>query len=338
MRSFVMAAVLGLSLLSSACQAAPAAPPTAAPTPGVRAKLVVGYLALNATQVPSWVAKELGIFDRNGLDVDLQYLPTSTSPIAAVLAGEVQVIVAAEQPIQADLNGADLVYIAAPTSTIFYALYARPEITDAAGLKGKKLGITGVGAATETAGKMALRSLNLDPSTDVTMTNLGSAPNILAALQNGAVDAGMLSSPTNLQAQALGMRELVNTAKLGNPFPSSWPTASRKYIAENRDTIARYVKSIAEAIAFEIGHPAETQRVLAQYVKLDDPAIARAAYDEVVPHLKKNPKPDPQAVRAALDELGATMPQARSADPATFIDARFTDELESSGFIKSLYP
>jgi ABC-type nitrate/sulfonate/bicarbonate transport system substrate-binding protein len=95
----VALAVLGLS-----CQSPPVVRPS-----GPAAKLVLGYVALNATQVPAWVAKDEGIFDRNGLDVDLRYLPTNTSPTAAVLSGEVQVLVAAEQPIQADLSGADLV-------------------------------------------------------------------------------------------------------------------------------------------------------------------------------------------------------------------------------------
>ena len=199
-----MAVLSSLGLLLASCQSAP--PPASPTSVEVRPKLVVGYVALNATQLPTWVAREQDIFARNGLDVDLQYLPTSTSPTAALLAGEVQVTIAAEQPIQASLNGADLVYIAAPTSTIFFTLFSRPDIADAAGLKGKKVGITGVGAATETAARMALRSLHMDPVADVTMANLGTAQNILAALQSGAVDAGVLSSPTNLQARALGMR------------------------------------------------------------------------------------------------------------------------------------
>jgi NitT/TauT family transport system substrate-binding protein len=335
MRSLLVACLAGLAALVSACQPAAAPPPTTQDAPQ---KLVVGYVALNATQLPAWVAKEQGIFEKNGIDVDLQYLPTSTSPTAAVLAGEIQVTIAAEQPIQASLNGADLVYIAAPTSTIFFALYTRPEISDAAALKGRKIGITGVGAATETAAKMALRSLHLDPAADVTMINLGSAQNILAALQSGAVDGGVLSSPTNLQARALGMRELVNVAKLNNPFPSAWAAASRKYISDHPDAIHRFVKSMAEAIAFELNNPEATQQVLARYIKIDDPAIARAAYEEVAPYLKKNPAPDPQAVRTALTELSSSMAQAQSADPASFIDSRFADELDASGFIKSLYP
>ena len=312
-------------------------PPVAAPT-APAAKLVVGYVALNATQMPAWVAKDEGIFDRNGLDVDLRYLPTNTSPTAAVLSGEVQVLVAAEQPIQADLSGADLVYVAAPTETIFYSVYTRPEIVDGAGLKGKKIGITGAGAATETAARMALRNLRLDPERDITLSSMGTAQNILAGLQNGAIDAGVLSTPTTLQAQSLGMRELVNVARLNDPFPSAWSAASRAYVAAHQDTFARYVKSIAQAVAAEVADPNQTQQILGKYIQITDPAIVRASYAEVVPYLRHNVRPDVQAVRTALDELAASVPQAASADPASFIDSSFADQLESSGLIRELYP
>jgi NitT/TauT family transport system substrate-binding protein len=308
------------------------------PTPvATKEKLVVGYVALNATHLPTWVAKDRGIFDKNGLDVELQYVQSGSSPTAALLSGQMQVLVAAEQPLQASLQGADLVYVAAPTSTIFFALYTTPNITDAAGLNGKRIGITQIGSATHTAAKMALRSLNLEPDKDVTLVNIGSASNILAALQNGGVDGGMLSSPTSIQARTLGMRELVNVAKLDDPFPSAWAAASRSYIAAHRDAIRRYVQSIAEAVAFEIRNPEETQSILARYVSIDNPAVAKEAYDDVLPYLKKNPIADTRAVKRALDELNLANPVAGTADPATFVDQSFTHELQASGFIDGLY-
>jgi NitT/TauT family transport system substrate-binding protein len=331
-----IAALFGLVLTVAACQTtSPAAPAT--PTPATKDKLVVGYVALNATQLPSWVAKERGIFDKNGLDVELQYVQGGSSPTSALLAGQMQVLVAAEQPLQASLQGGGLVYIAAPTSTIFFALYTTPDITDAASLKGKRIGITQAGSATDTAARLALRSLNLDPGKDVSLLNIGSAPNILAALQNGALDGGMLSSPTNIQARNLGMRELVNVAKLDDPFPSGWAATSKSYVADHRDTVRRYVQSIAEAVAFEIRSPDETRAILAKYVNIDDPAVAREAYDEVVPYLKKDPIPDTKAVQGALDELSAATPEAKTADPASFVDQSFAQDLQSSGFIDGLY-
>ena len=123
--------------------------------------MTVAYIALNATQMPSWVAKDQGIFDKNGLDVDLQYISSGQSPTAALISGQAQIMVLGEQAIQADVQGADLVYVAAPTSTIFFSLYTRPEITSAEALKGKKVGITQPGSSSDTASKMALASLSV---------------------------------------------------------------------------------------------------------------------------------------------------------------------------------
>jgi ABC-type nitrate/sulfonate/bicarbonate transport system substrate-binding protein len=184
---------------------------------------------------------------------------------------------------------------------------------------------------------MALRSLKLDPDNAVSLLNIGSAPNILAALQNGAIDGGMLSSPTNIQARQLGLRELVNVARLDDPFPSGWAFTSRSYLVEHRDAIRRYVQSIAEAVAFEIRKPDETRTILANYVKIEDPAVAKEAYDDVVPYLKKNPIPEIKAVKGALDELSGANPAASTADPATFVDQSFTQDLQASGFIDRLY-
>src|SRR5262245_21391159 len=325
-------ALLGISLAS--CQSAPPDPSGG----GEMQKLVVGYVALNATHLPSWVAKEQGIFSRYGLDVDLQYIPSGSSPTAALLADQIQIMVAAEQAIQATLSGGDLVYVAAPTSAVFFSLYTRPEIVGAATRKGKRIGITQAGSATDTAANMAVRFLGLNAATDVTKLNVGSAPNILAALQNGSVDAGILSSPTDLQARAAGMRLMVDVSKVGEPFPSGWAAASTQYIANHEGTIQAYVKSIAEAVAFEMQHPEQTQQILATYTKTDDRSISKEAYEQVVPYLNKNPRPDLKAVQTALDELSATVPAAKSATPMQFIDTRFTDQLEASGFIKGLYP
>ena len=90
------AAVVMIALVVAGCQVGGANPSPAAPAgsqtglaSGGAQKLVVGYVALNATQLPSWVAKEQGIFDKNGLDVDLQYLQGGSSPTAALLSGQV---------------------------------------------------------------------------------------------------------------------------------------------------------------------------------------------------------------------------------------------------------
>src|SRR5919202_1439326 len=161
-------ALLLLSVVVAACQSSSSSSSSSPPpASSAKDKLTVAYIALNATQMPSWVAKEQGIFDKNGLDVDLQYISSGQSPTAALISGPTQVMVLGEQAIQADVQGADIVYVAAPTSTIFFSLYARPDITSAEQLRGKNLGITQAGSSSDTASKMALRSLGLERGKDV---------------------------------------------------------------------------------------------------------------------------------------------------------------------------
>lgn len=335
MRIGLLARLVALALVVSSC--AGTAPAGAGAAPAARTKIVVGYTSLSGTQLPAWVAKEKGFFEQNGLDVDLLSIANGQEGTAALLAGEVQFEQIAIEPIQVDLTGqADLVYIIAPQTVLFFHLYAVPAVTGAAQLKGKPVGITALGSVTNTAAKMALRSLALDPDKDVQLVVLNSIPNVLAGLQTGAIQAGVLSSPTTIKAREAGMRELVDITRLG-AFLTAWQVVSRKYAEAHPDVVRRYTRAIVQAIAFEIREPAETQRILGAYVKITDPAILKESYDELVPHLRRVPTPDLQTVRNVLDELASTVPAAKNADPARFVDDRYVKELEASGFIAGLY-
>ena len=49
-------------------------------------KMTVGYSAIAAGHLPAWVAKEAGIFAKNGLDVHLVYLRAGTTATMALLS------------------------------------------------------------------------------------------------------------------------------------------------------------------------------------------------------------------------------------------------------------
>jgi hypothetical protein len=89
--------------------------------------------------------------------------------------------------------------------------------------------------------------------------------------------------------------------------------------------------------SLDLEHGKETRAILAKYVKIDDRAVSREAYEEVVPYLMKNPIPDTKAVQSALYELSAATPEAKTADPTAFVDRSFTHHLQSSGFVDGLY-
>ncbi len=317
MKAAALARLLAIALVASSCAGtAPAGGSGAggsASAPVARAKLVVAYTALSGNQLPAWVAKERGFFEQNGLDVDLQSVANGQLATGALLAGELQVAQIAIEPMQVDLTGSgDLVFIVAPQIVLPFHFYALPSIKDPADLKGKSVGITALGSVTNTAAKMALRSLKLDPDKDVQMVVLNSTPNVLTGLQGGAVQAGIMSSPTTIRAREAGMRELVDVSRLAS-FVTGWHVVSRKYLEANQDGMRRYTKAIVQAIAFEIRQPAETQQILGKYTSISDAAILKESYEEQAGQLRRTPVPDLQAVRNVLDELSLTIPAAKTA-------------------------
>lgn len=326
----------GSPAASPAASAIPSAVAAAAPG-GTADKLTVAYSAVSASQLPMLLAKEEGFFAQNDLDVDVISIAGGSSPTAALLSGQIQFLQISVEAMQAALEGADLVYIAAPSNAVTFSMFSIPSITTGAELKGKRIGVTGVGTATYTAAELALRSFGLDPTTDVTFTSINNVPAILGGLQSGAIEAGTLSMPTVLQARNAGMRELVNVADLGIPFPNAWETASRSYLDAHPDIARRFVRSIVQAIAFEEKNPEATEQVLSGFSQVSDPTILQQSYASVAPYLNNDPTPSIDAVQNALDDLGNTLPKAKTADPASFVDTSYVTELKQSGFLDAQF-
>ncbi len=328
-----------LALVVSACAPAPtaASPTAAAPTARKLTAVSVGYASVSGTQAAAWVAKEQGIFARNGLDVTLESIAGGSSPTAALLADKIQALQISVEAISAGLEGGDIVYVAAPVSSPLFWFVVGPGVNGVADLKGKKIAMTAVGSATYFADVLALRNLGLDPAKDVALTSVNNVPAILAAIQTGQVAGGALSMPTYSTAKKAGLKTLVNVADLGFRYPSSWLAVRKSYIASHREEVAALVKSTTEAVAFEIQKPDETMAVIGKYTQTTDQALLKETYDTLVPYLNKAPLPTPEQISAALKLLVDTNAKAKDADPARFIDPSFVAALQASGFIDGLY-
>jgi len=300
-------------------------------------KAKVGISAPSASQLPTMLAKDKGFYAQNGVDADVVSIFGGTAT-DALIAGQIQTLQISTKVIQADLAGADLVYIGAPVPTDRFWLFADPSISDVKALKGKRIGVTGVGTATYVSAKLVLAASGLDPNKDVTLASLTDESTILAAVQNGAVDAGMMAVSGMLKAQKAGLKELLDTSKLNVPFPSGWNAVSKKYAAAHPDVVRAYMRSIAQAVAFELQNPAQTEQQLGKFLKSDDAELMKATYEQgIAPIMQKNLALDLDAVKNALNDLSSSVPAAKTADPAAFIDDTYVKEMESSGFIASLY-
>jgi NitT/TauT family transport system substrate-binding protein len=300
-------------------------------------KVTVGYSAIGAVHFPAWLAKESGIFRKNGLDVQLVYFTGGTTAVMALLSRDAPIIqMAGPAIVSANLRGADTVMIAGGFVTADQWLTSRPDIKTAEQLKGGSIAIARFGGLADFMVRIALKRLGLIPVQDVAIVQIGGGPERLSALAKGKVQAAMLGSPDSFIAQKKGFYTLVSVSL---PYQGAGVATTRRFIRESPEIVKRYIKSQIEAI-HRIKTDRETgRRVLAKYLALQDREILEKTYDDISADDKLPPKQYPtlEGIKNILEPLAQTDPKAKAAKPEDFVDMRFIKELDESGFIDDLY-
>src|SRR6516164_6366652 len=172
-------------------------------------KVTVGYSAIAAGHFPAWMAKESGIFHKNGLDVQLVYFRGGTTVMMALLSRQTPISqLGGPAIVSASLRGADTVLIAGGLVLTEWWLMARPDIKTAEKLKGGAVAISVFGGLADFLARIALKRLGLTPVKDVAMIQISGVPEQLSALETGKVQAAMLPRPENFVAQKKGFYNL----------------------------------------------------------------------------------------------------------------------------------
>lgn len=300
-------------------------------------KLVASYPAAGGTQGPLWAAKDLGIFDKYGLSVDVVLVPGSARSIQALLANSIQVVQGdPSAPIIAASRGAEIAIIAQPLDKFPFTFLTQKHIQKPSDLIGKKIGILNFGGATEVAVTVALREWNI-PLQSVTMLPIGGISNRFTALLNGSIDATVLVPPENFVAARKGMNVLAQLSDLKTAFPYTVVTVSRSFMKRNSTIIKRYVQAYSEAIFHFKTDSSKAKAVYAKRLGQRDTQAIQEAYDYYAPRFTFPPRPDPKALRAVLDFERERIPESRGQiDVRQSIDDSAFDELDKEGFFKKL--
>ena len=320
---------LGMALVTLACFSF-ARQLNAADAPSLRGV----YNALGGTMTPAWIAQDLGLFTKHGLQHSLTYLAATTA-IQAIVAGTEEIGLVGNQGIDVALEGADTVYIANTASRFIFHLYGDPAVKTVADLKGKVLAATQPAASTDYAGRMLLRKYGLVPDKDVKILYAGSAPALLTTLKTGNAAAGLMSAPITFQAEELGLKHILNVTELNIPFIFVSVVTTRKVIQQKPDAVIRYLRGYTEAISVIRRDKETTMKIMGKYMKTDNRQILEAVYDEHLPVFQRLPLMTKEAVQAVLEV--AKNPKAQQVKPEDFYDNSFLQKLDVSGFINSLY-
>ena len=326
-----------LPILASFCLVSPQQGALAADAP--LRKVRMAFTSLSGSMLPPWMAREVGIFNKHGLEVEVIATPSGVEGMNALIAGEVQFLqIAGDTTASAALGGADVMIVGTTIDTFVQNLMVRPEIEKPEQLKGKSLGISRYGTSIDTGARVGLRHFGLVPEKDVAIVQIGSIESVVAALQGNRVQAGILSYPSIGRARKLGHRVLLDIATLGIPYASTGMTTRGRVIREDPDLVRRYMAAQVEAIARAKRDKTLTMTVMKKYLRLTDSEMLSEAYDIYVQkHLLKVPLPTVDAMKTVMEELAGRNPKAKEADPKKFFDDSFVRQLQSSGFIDGLY-
>lgn len=299
----------------------------------------VTYTVISGSSWPVWIAESSGIFQKNGLQAQLIYIASASKSIQALLGGDVHFIATAAGPavMTARLQGADVVMIGATANRPIFFLMVRPDIKTPAALKGKKLGITRFGSSTDFSTRYALKKWGLKLNEDVAVLQMGGVPEVLAGMNAGSIDGGMLSSPTDLVARKQGYKELADMNEIGVVFPQTTITTSRRYFETHKDTVRRFLMAIAEASHIMRTNKRVAMEIFAKYTRTTDPIILDNSYETYVKSIERIPYINPEAVQVALGIIQKDYKRAEIARPAEFIDNSLLQELEKSGFFDKLW-
>jgi NitT/TauT family transport system substrate-binding protein len=310
----------------------------AAETSSLR-KVRMAFTSLSSVMCPPWIAREIGIFNKHGLDVEVIATPTGVEGMNALIAGEVQFLqISGGTTASAALGGADVMVVGTTLDTLVQQLIARPEIEKAEQLKGKSVGITRFGTSIDVGARLALKHFGLVPEKEIAIVQVGGMESMVTALQTNRIQAGILSYPAITQALKLGNRVLLDVASLGIPYAFTGITTRGRLIKEDPDLVRRYMMAQTEAIARAKRDKNLALKVMAKYLRTTNPNALAESYDiDVQKYMLRVPLTTAEAMKSVLDDLAGRIPKAKDAEPKRFYDDSFVRQMQSSGFIDALY-
>jgi len=315
-----------------------------APPSLAQEKIRVGLSSVSATNGSVWVANDKGLFKKHGVDVEVIVIGGGGARVvSALVAGEIQFTVGGgDGSIRSALRGADVVIAASTFDTGVQRIMARAPIKSYQELRGKKIGITRFGSASHLILQLMLKKWNMRPE-DVQTLQIGSSPAMLASLDNGGIDAAVLTIPTFFLAEDRGYRSVGEPVEMGINYLQNTLETRRGFLRKNRELASRFIKGYIEGIAYFKRNRRESIDVLRKYLRIQseqerDSRYLEMSYNLLVSrYFKEIPMPSIPAIQTVLDFVALDEPKAKGVDPKSFADESLVREQDESGFIKSLY-
>jgi ABC-type nitrate/sulfonate/bicarbonate transport system substrate-binding protein len=294
-----------------------------------KTKITIGYSTTGPTAVGLWTAKDIGAFEKYGVDPSLIFISSSPVMVPALIGGDVQAAIAgANAVIAAAVGGASIISIASLANRPYLRLWVHPEINRIEELRGKTFGVSRFGATTDNLTRILLRRVGLENSVNV--RQLGGTLEVGLAFRHRQIDAAVLAT---LRTD-VPHRILVELAESGIQYSMGQLVVSRDFTRRSPELLENIMRAYLEGVSV-LRDPTQKERVIkmvARYTRLKEMKAVEEIYSDAAKYVDRIPRVEPEAVAATLEMMGK-----KGLPIETFADNSIIDRLVREGFIEQLY-
>ncbi len=283
----------------------------------------LAHTMYGAGNAPFALAIEQGLFEAVGVEVDRREVRNGTEGIAAVLDREVDLCVCGGVPIiRAAISGGDPLIVMSIEAENVVGVMGSFDVSDPEHLRGRVMGVTGLGDPDNTFLRRALRDWGIDPNRDVTFKEFGHRGAVWDALVDGKIAAMAATIPQPLLARKIGLPVLRDFRDTPEPYQVGTLVTSRRYADESPETLRSFLRGALAGIElfqsdFDISLPHLKARS-----KLDDEDVLRETH-RLFSEAMRHYVPTEDAIRAVAVDYAAAVSETVYIDFAALVDPSF---------------
>lgn len=258
----------------------------------------------STAHLPIWVAKDAGYFAKNGLNVEPVNIRGGALITMGIMSGQLQFSGAgAESAVAARVEGGDVVLLACPVDSDPVYFITRPEIKSAAELKGKATAVTRLGSTTHFYLRAAARHVGLDPEKDLTILQLGTGTETVAALENGRIAAAAITHRYALPFLQRGWPLLVDLSTTDLVYPSSCVASSRAFVKAEPKLVEDFLRAYVAGIHLIKKDAISAEKSFAKWLRERDPYLIKKTVEAYSKIFKPLPNVPDKGIENVLKDL-----------------------------------
>ena len=302
-------------------------------------KIILGY-ASPGRALPFWLAQDLGLFNKYGVDVEPVFIRGAPILVAGLASGDIQVgSTGGSATLAAVAGGQDLKIIATFGSRNNFDFMSQPNIKRPEDLRGKRIGLTSIGGTTWMALLLWLEHFGLDIQRDkIQLQVMGEQAVTVQSLENGGVNAAVLDGIFSQRLKPKGFNTLGEYSDLKLQFVSQALVVQRNFLQQRSDILENLLKAEIEGVAYILApkNKPVAVKTLMRRMKVNA-AAAEEGYLELLRVLERKPLPTVESMVHVQRLMKIQNPKIGDVKLEDINDARLVKKLDDSGFIDKAF-